>query len=39
MLGSIKGEDIVKVFLMAIIAVGFILGAINVSIIADILRM
>ncbi len=39
MLGSIKGEDLMKWVLIAITAVGFILGAINVSIIADVLRM
>jgi uncharacterized protein DUF6754 len=39
MLGSIKGEDYMKLLLVAILAVGFILGAINVTIIADLLRM
>jgi hypothetical protein len=39
MLGSIKGEDYMKVILVALTAVGFILGAINVSIIADLLGM
>jgi hypothetical protein len=39
MLGSIKGEDFMKILLMAITGIGFILGAINVSIIADLLRM
>jgi len=39
MLGSIKGEDIMKLLLVALTAVGFILGAINVTIIADLLGM
>jgi hypothetical protein len=39
MLGSIKGEDYVKVLLMAITGLGFILGALNITIIADLLGM
>jgi hypothetical protein len=39
MLGSIKGEDFMKIFLMAITGIGFILGAMNISIIADLLGM
>jgi hypothetical protein len=39
MLGSIKGEDYMKVLLVALTAVGFILGAINITIIADLLGM
>lgn len=37
MLGSIKGEDYVKILLMAITSLGFILGALNITIIADLL--
>jgi hypothetical protein len=39
MLGSIKGEDYMKLVLIAITAIGFILGAINITIIADLLGM
>ena len=39
MLGSIKGEDFMKVVLVAILGVGFILGALNITIIADLLGM
>jgi hypothetical protein len=39
MLGSIKGEDFMKVILVAITGVGFILGALNITIIADLLGM
>jgi hypothetical protein len=39
MLGSIKGEDFMKVVLVAIIGVGFVLGALNITIIADLLGM
>lgn len=39
MLGSIKGEDFMKVLLVAITGIGFILGAINITIIADLLGM
>ena len=36
-LGSIKGEDIMKFVVMAVIAVGFILGSLNITFIADLL--
>jgi hypothetical protein len=39
MLGSIKGEDFMKVVLVAITGIGFILGALNITIIADLLGM
>ncbi|MBD3173084.1 hypothetical protein GF326_11490 [Candidatus Bathyarchaeota archaeon] len=39
MLGSIKGEDYMKIILMAITGIGFILGALNITIIADLLGM
>jgi len=39
MLGSIKGEDMMKAILVAIIGVGFVLGALNITIIADLLGM
>lgn len=39
MLGSIKGEDFMKILLMAITGVGFILGALNITILAEILGM
>ena len=39
MLGSIKGEDFMKILLMAITGIGFVLGAINVNIIASLLGM
>jgi hypothetical protein len=34
-LGSIKGEDIMKLILAVIIGVGFILGAAGITIVAD----
>ena len=34
-LGSIKGEDIMKLLLAAIIGVGFLLGAVGITIVAD----
>jgi len=37
MLGSIKGEDIMKFALVALIGVGFLLGAAGITVIADIL--
>lgn len=37
LLGSIKGEDIVKFIIMAVIAVGFLLGAVGMTFIADLL--
>jgi hypothetical protein len=37
MLGSIKGEDIMKFILVALIGVGFLLGAAGITIIADML--
>ena len=37
MLGSIKGEDIMKFVLVALIGVGFLLGAAGITVIADIL--
>jgi hypothetical protein len=37
MLGAIKGEDIIKLLLIAITGIGFILGAAGISVIADIL--
>jgi hypothetical protein len=39
MLGSIKGEDMIKLLLMAMTAVGFILGAAGITLIADIMGM
>jgi len=36
-LGSIKGEDIVKFIIMAVIAVGFILGSLGMTFIVDLL--
>jgi hypothetical protein len=39
MLGSIKGEDFMKIILMAILGVGFVLGTLNITIIADLLGM
>jgi hypothetical protein len=36
-LGSIKGEDIVKIILVAITGIGFLLGAAGLNIIANIL--
>ena len=37
MLGSIKGEDMIKILLMAIIGIGFLLGAAGITVIADLL--
>lgn len=37
MLGSIRGEDMLKLILVAITAVGFILGAAGITVIADLL--
>jgi hypothetical protein len=37
MLGSIKGEDIMKFILVALIGVGFLLGAAGITVIADML--
>ena len=39
MLGSIKGEDYFKILLMAVTGLGFLLGALNITIIADLLGM
>jgi len=39
MLGSIKGEDIIKLLLVALTGVGFLLGAAKINFIADLLRM
>jgi hypothetical protein len=39
MLGSLKGEDIMKLILIAVTAIGFILGAVGVTFIADILAV
>jgi len=36
-LGSIKGEDIMKFIIMAVIAVGFLLGSVGMTFIADLL--
>lgn len=38
-LGSLKGEDIMKFIIMAVIAVGFLLGAVGMTFIADLLRV
>ena len=38
-LGSLKGEDIMKFLVIAIIAVGFLLGAAGITFIADLLGM
>ncbi|MCW4050257.1 MAG: hypothetical protein NWE89_11050 [Candidatus Bathyarchaeota archaeon] len=37
MLGSIKGEDMIKLLLVAIIGIGFLLGAVGITAIADLL--
>jgi hypothetical protein len=37
MLGSIKGEDIVKLLLVAVTGIGFLLGAAGITVIADLL--
>jgi hypothetical protein len=37
MLGAIKGEDMIKLLLIAIIGIGFILGAVGITVLADIL--
>jgi len=39
MLGSLRGEDLMKWILVAITAVGFILGAVGVTVIADLLEV
>ena len=39
MLGSIKGEDMIKWVLVAITGVGFLLGAARITFLADLLRM
>jgi len=39
MLGSLRGEDLMKWLLVAITAVGFILGAVGVTVIADLLEV
>ncbi len=39
MLGSLRGEDMMKWILVAITAVGFILGAVGVTVIADLLEV
>jgi hypothetical protein len=39
MLGSIKGEDIIKLLLVALTGIGFLLGAAKINFIADLLRM
>jgi len=39
MLGSLRGEDVMKWLLVAITAVGFILGAVGVTVIADLLEV
>jgi len=39
MLGSIKGEDFMKLFLAVIVGVGFILGALNINLIATLMEM
>lgn len=39
LLGSIKGEDLVKFILIALTAVGFLLGAVNVTVIADLMGL
>ena len=39
LLGSIRGEDVMKWLLVAITAVGFILGAVGVTVIADLLEV
>jgi len=38
-LGCIKGEDILKLILLAVIGIGFILGLSGTTFLADILRM
>jgi len=37
MVGSIKGEDMVKLLLVAMTTVGFLLGAAGITVIADLL--
>jgi hypothetical protein len=39
LLGSIKGEDLIKFLLIALTAVGFLLGAVNVTVIADLMGL
>jgi hypothetical protein len=39
LLGSIKGEDIMKFIIIAVTAVGFLLGAVGMTFIADLLGM
>ena len=39
LLGSIKGEDYVKMILVALMAIGFILGLVNVTFLVDLLGM
>ena len=39
LLGSIKGEDVIKILLMAMTALGFVLGAAGITVIADIMGM
>jgi hypothetical protein len=39
MLGSIKGEDMIKWLLVAITGVGFLMGAVRINFLADLLRM
>jgi hypothetical protein len=37
MLGSIKGEDVIKLLLVAVTGIGFLLGAAGITVIADLL--
>lgn len=39
MLGSIKGEDMIKLLLIIVTGIGFLLGAARINFIADLLRM